>query len=564
MMTHLPKALLVLSVALATAPAFAQNAGFGVSRFEPAERGSDWFATDSLDLSGHGRLTVGAVGEYQYRPLVIYNADDSVRASVVEHLLRIHPGASFVLWERLRLGANLPVALYADGDGGSLQGVRYSPPGSAQSLGDLRLGADVRVLGEKGDLATVAVGTQLWLPTGNRDAYAGDGRVRIAPRAMLAGEAGVFVYAAQVGAQFRRNATYASAPVGNELTFALSAGVRSDDKKLVIGPELFGSTVFDDAFARKTTPLEALLGAHYLFGEVKVGGGVGTGLSRGYGTPVVHVLAGLEWVPALAKVEAPSDRDKDGVLDADDACIDVPGVASTDRAKNGCPLPLDRDKDGILDADDACIDVPGVASADRTKHGCPVPADRDKDGVLDADDACPDVPGNKTNDAKTNGCPDPDRDKDGIANAEDACPDEAGKADPDPKRNGCPKAFVQAGQIRILDQVKFKTSSAEISPGKDSQEVLDAVLGVLQKFPEIKKVRVEGHTDSRGNAGFNKQLSANRAASVVKWLIGKGVAADRLTSAGFGPERPLDTNETDAGRQNNRRVEFHIAEENKP
>ena len=530
MMTDLPKVLLVLSVALATAPAFAQNAGFGVSRFEPAERGSDWFATDSLDLSGHGRLTVGALGEYQYRPLVIYNADDSVRASVVEHLLRIHPGASFVLWERLRLGANLPVALYADGDGGSLQGVRYSPPGSAQSLGDLRLGADVRVLGEKGDLATVAVGTQLWLPTGNRDAYAGDGRVRIAPRAMLAGEAGVFVYAAQVGAQFRRNATYASAPVGNELTFALSAGVRSDNKKLVIGPELFGSTVFDDAFARKTTPLEALLGAHYLFGEVKVGGGVGTGLSRGYGTPVVHVLAGLEWVPALAKVEAPSDRDKDGVLDADDACIDVPGVAS----------------------------------ADRTKHGGPGPADRDKDGVLDADDACPDVPGNKTNDAKTNGCPDPDRDKDGIANAEDACPDEAGKADPDPKRNGCPKAFVQAGQIRILDQVKFKTSSAEILPGKDSQEVLDAVLGVLQKFPEIKKVRVEGHTDSRGNAGFNKQLSANRAASVVKWLIGKGVAADRLTIAGFGPERPLDTNETDAGRQNNRRVEFHIAEENKP
>ena len=183
---------------------------------------------------------------------------------------------------------------------------------------------------------------------------------------------------------------------------------------------------------------------------------------------------------------------------------------------------------------------------------------------MDADDACPDVPGNKTNDAKTNGCPDPDRDKDGIANAEDACPDEAGKADPDPKRNGCPKAFVQAGQIRILDQVKFKTSSAEILPGKDSQEVLDAVLGVLQKFPEIKKVRVEGHTDSRGNAGFNKQLSANRAASVVKWLIGKGVAADRLTIAGFGPERPLDTNETDAGRQNNRRVEFHIAEENKP
>jgi OmpA-OmpF porin, OOP family len=71
-------------------------------------------------------------------------------------------------------------------------------------------------------------------------------------------------------------------------------------------------------------------------------------------------------------------------------------------------------------------------------------------------------------------------------------------------------------------------------------------------------VRIEGHTDSRGFADLNKKLSAARAASVVRWLVDKGIAADRLTSAGFGPERPIDSNATELGRQNHRRVEFHI------
>jgi OOP family OmpA-OmpF porin len=210
----------------------------------------------------------------------------------------------------------------------------------------------------------------------------------------------------------------------------------------------------------------------------------------------------------------------------------------------------------VVDSEDACPDVAGVKTDDPKTNGCP--SDRDKDGVLDTDDACPDVPGLKTSDPKTNGCPDPDRDKDGIPNDVDACPDEPGKPDPDPKKNGCPKAFVQAGQIRILDQVKFKTGSAQILPGKDSQDVLEAVAKVFADHPELTKVKVEGHTDNRGGEAMNKKLSAARAASVVKWLVAHGVDPERLASEGFGPDRPVDSNETDEGRRNNRRVEFHI------
>jgi OOP family OmpA-OmpF porin len=165
----------------------------------------------------------------------------------------------------------------------------------------------------------------------------------------------------------------------------------------------------------------------------------------------------------------------------------------------------------------------------------------------------------KTDDPKTNGCPpDPDRDKDGIPNDVDACPDEPGQPNPDPKKNGCPKAFVQEGQIKIVDQVKFKTGSAQILPTKDSQEVLEAVLAVLQKHPEITKVRVEGHTDNVGTPAFNKKLSFDRAASVVYWLVAHGIDSSRLSSAGFGLERPIAENTTPEGRRENRRVEFHI------
>jgi outer membrane protein OmpA-like peptidoglycan-associated protein len=71
-------------------------------------------------------------------------------------------------------------------------------------------------------------------------------------------------------------------------------------------------------------------------------------------------------------------------------------------------------------------------------------------------------------------------------------------------------------------------------------------------------VRIEGHTDNVGGAAFNMKLSEGRAASVRAWLVKHGIAASRLTSTGFGQTRPVDTNETDEGRRNNRRVEFHI------
>jgi len=521
-------ALLTSTSLLCVAEASAQPTatGFALDQFSPSERGSEWFAEDSLDLRGDPGAAIGIVGELGIRPLVIYNPDGSTQSIPVHQQLVLHPGASVTLFGRLRLGLDVPVAVYQAGTSGSIDGVSY-PAVTSGGVGDLRIGADVRLFGTYGDPFTLAAGAQLFVPSGNSAEYLGDNSFHaVLPRVLVAGQIGWFEYAAHLGFHYRGlDTTIAGASVGSDVLFGVSGGVRALDGKLVVGPELYGSTgVTGSVFATQTTPVELLLGGHYLIGSsVRVGAGIAPGLTRAYGEPAVRYLASVEWVSS-PPTAPPPDRDHDGILDADDACPDVPGVRTDDPKTNGCP------------------------------------PDRDHDGVLDADDACPDVPGVKTSDPKTNGCPpDPDRDKDGIPNEQDACPDAAGPPNKDPKKNGCPAAAVVGKQIVIVDQVKFATGSAAILPV--SNAILNAVLDVLNQHPEIKHLRVEGHTDNVGAAAMNKGLSSRRAASVAKWLIQHGVDAGRMSSEGFGMERPIDSNATPEGRQNNRRVEFHIDDE---
>jgi outer membrane protein OmpA-like peptidoglycan-associated protein len=509
--------------------ALAQEApGFAINRFDPSERGSDWFALESLDLRGEARLAFGVVGDWSHRPLVLYAPDGSVRSSLIKDQLFLHVGGGIILAERLRLAVNLPVAVHQQGARGTVGTATYVPPDQA-SVGDLRVGADLRLFGEYGGAFTTALGVQVHVPTGNQADYTSDGKVRVVPRLLGAGEIGPFAYALKLGVQYRSEANFANSPVGTEFLVGAAAGLHVADKKLMIGPEVYGSTVLtnDASFKKLTSPLELLFGARFTFADdFRIGAGVGPGLTRGIGTPELRVVGALEWFPAIVPPPPPpSDRDNDGIIDNDDACPDVFGVRTEDPKTNGCPAP---------------------------------PADRDKDGILDAEDACPDTPGVKTDDPKTNGCPPPppDRDKDGIPDPEDACPDSPGPRNEDPKKNGCPEARIEAGEIKILQQVKFKTNSAEILPESDG--ILNAVAKILTDHPEITNVRIEGHTDNRGGAAMNLGLSGRRAASVLNWLVRHGVEKSRLSSKGFGLTRPIDSNTTEEGRQNNRRVEFHI------
>src|SRR6478609_4752495 len=517
---------------LLPATALAQNAGFAIDRFDPAERGSDWFAADSLDLRGHGRLMLGVTGDYSEKPLVLYSRDGDELKSIIEHQLYIHAGGSLVLWDRLRLGVNLPILAYQAGESAVVQGARFEAKEGA-AVGDLRLAADVRLFGAYRSPISLAAGVAFFAPTGNQDAFAGDGKVRVLPRVLLAGDIGNLVYAAKLGVLYRANDSgFNGSAQGTELVGTAAIGFRTTDGKLVLGPELFGSSVVSDGgfFSKRATPFELLFGFHYkVTDDVRLGAGIGPGLTRGFGSPQFRGLLSLEWAPEpkeplVLPPAPPKDRDGDGIFDADDACPDEPGVASDDPKKNGCPRP-DTDKDGVFDDEDTCINEPGVRTDDPATNGCPPPKDSDTDGIIDPEDACPQAPGPKNE---------------------------------DPKKNGCPAARVEQGQIKILERVEFENNSAKIRPQSDV--ILQAVLAVMTEHPEFTKLSVEGHTDNRGAATHNLDLSRRRAASVMKWLTDHGIAKDRLSSKGLGMTTPIDTNDTDGGRQNNRRVEFHILE----
>lgn len=113
-------------------------------------------------------------------------------------------------------------------------------------------------------------------------------------------------------------------------------------------------------------------------------------------------------------------------------------------------------------------------------------------------------------------------------------------------------------QIFIEGKIVFDTNKAEIRPG--SEKVLKTLLGFMNDHPEVTRLRIEGHTDAQASEDHNLELSAKRALAVAHWLVDNGVDPIRLIAVGFGESKPLAPNELAAGRNDNRRVEFHVAE----
>lgn len=124
---------------------------------------------------------------------------------------------------------------------------------------------------------------------------------------------------------------------------------------------------------------------------------------------------------------------------------------------------------------------------------------------------------------------------------------------------GPARVVLTASNIAIMDKVQFETGKATLLPA--SHALLDEVAKMLKDNPQVELISVEGHTDSTGSPDFNRKLSQQRAESVAKYLTSKGVKAARMEPKGFGPDRPIADNETDAGREANRRVEFNILEQ---
>jgi outer membrane protein OmpA-like peptidoglycan-associated protein len=185
-------------------------------------------------------------------------------------------------------------------------------------------------------------------------------------------------------------------------------------------------------------------------------------------------------------------------------------------------------------------------------------ADGDGDTIRDIDDSCPADPEDKDNFEDADGCPDPDNDKDGIADGQDKCPNEAevynGKDDED----GCPddlKVVIicqPPGPERKL--IHYDKKSMKIK--KEDIAILDEVAQVLLSHPEILRVEVAAHSDSKGSKKKNLELTKKMAQKTVDYLVGKGVDRKILSAAGYGGGCPLGPKL----KEYNNRIEFFLLE----
>jgi outer membrane protein OmpA-like peptidoglycan-associated protein len=239
----------------------------------------------------------------------------------------------------------------------------------------------------------------------------------------------------------------------------------------------------------------------------------------------------------------PVDSDGDAVPDGADKCADTPKGAIVNA--DGCPTDSDRDK--IFDGLDRCPDTPEgalVDPVDSPTAGCP--HDTDNDGVVDGVDTCPLTPTGATVDEK--GCP-KDSDGDRVLDGIDQCPDTPKTMKLD--KEGCPRVRLDREEPQVLQNVKFHRG-IELYPGADAWIAL--LVDAMNYWTDVT-VEVGLYTDKSGTPQGNRAIAQRRAEVVKEWLVQHGIESKRIVLKGYGAVNFIADNETEEGRETNRRVE---------
>jgi len=442
---------------------------------------------------------------YMHNPLIWKNPDDT-RTIAVSGLLygEVLAQVTFLRW--LQGGIALPIAL--DFFANDLRGLTPAP---AAGLGDLRLALKAQFLREQQHVISMALIAELGLPTAAGRAYEGSSTVTGSPRLVISKRFGSVEIAADIGARIRGERSLPGIPVGSQLSYGANARWDTPwpflNTSLALIGEIWGLTPAKHPFAHETENIFEYLASVRVgvLNKIWITASGGGGLIPGYGSPDFRGLIGIAWAPREG------DRDFDGIPDSIDKCPDEP-----------------ENYNGYQD-DDGCPDTKPITP--KTEQVKPLVGDRDHDGIPDDVDQCPDEP------ETINGYKD-----------DDGCPDEGEGA----------TVFVTKQEIKILQQIHFETAKAIIKP--ESYTIVDQVASQLRAHPEVKRLRIEGHTDSVGGVEYNLRLSQARANSVKTYLLNKGIDEQRLQAVGYGKSRPIATNATVQGRALNRRVQFVILE----
>jgi outer membrane protein OmpA-like peptidoglycan-associated protein len=304
-----------------------------------------------------------------------------------------------------------------------------------------------------------------------------------------------------------------------------------------------------------------------------------------------------------------SDKDKDGIGRCDEEKLgtdpnnpDTDGDGLTDgdevmKYKTN-PLKADTDGDGLSDGDEVMKYKTDPNKADTDGDGLndgeevmkyktdPLKVDTDGDGLSDGDEVMKYKTDPLNADSDGDGLKDgeevmkyktdplnPDTDKDGLTDGDEVMKYKTDPLNPDTDggtvndgvevnrgtnpldpKDDVPKVIkAEVGKPIVLEGITFKTASSEILP--QSEDILQQAFNTLKYYKDME-VEIAGHTDNVGKKAYNQKLSERRAEAVKTWLVNQGIAADRITTKGYGLRKPIATNKTPEGRAKNRRIEF--------
>jgi len=529
--------LVTLLLALACPRSLAAQE-IAVDGFRPAASPHGIFGVRGSEVSPAPYF--GLTLQYGNDLLVVRQGSTTVARPLQDRLVG-ELGLAAGLFERLELAVALPVALWQRGDGLPPAGAGFE----GTALGDLRLAAFGQLL--RPATATgfgVALGAEVTLPTHGDLPWTGELDPTVAPTLIVQRRfAGGALVAANLAFLVRPEAEFLDLTFDDEVRLGLGGELPIGGTGLGLLGELTGALGLGEAAevaggtAAQRFPVEALGGLRWRScSGWLVTGGIGYGVLRGYGSPDLRGVFALGFAPG--GLGSPARR-----------CPSA-GPAAAAPATPVTPTPPPPPP-------------PAPATAASFDQWVAEDQDRDGDGLLPPADRCPDQPEDRDGFADEDGCPDPDNDGDGVLDGADRCPTEKetinGVADDD----GCPdqgesRVRVTTDKVEILDRVYFDTAKDTLQ--ERSFGILRQVATTLKAHPEIRRVRVEGHTDNQGDPEMNVDLSERRARRVAEFLLGEGVPPDQLESRGYGAKVPIDSNKTTAGRANNRRVEFLILE----
>jgi outer membrane protein OmpA-like peptidoglycan-associated protein len=555
--------LLVLIASLvATTTAFAQTRTWYLDRAQISGAPDDgfmvWRPFMYEETRFYGMMALGYTLNPLHDSAVTKSATTADRIEhPVKHQIIDYLSVGMEVAGRASFNVALPIAFYqGTGEDPANRGVGEGLDVKTVSIHDLRLDTRVKVYENDARKLRLGLGGAAWIATGDPNSFTSDDST--SGWLFGAGEYdfGKVLFAGQLGPHFRPDHSIGGANgnlfVGSELRWALGLYLPLRSGRIRLGAEIFGSTGINNAggeestfFSGRNTNLEWLAQMRLGIGQRQrtwAMFGAGTRLSGGYGSPDLRVLASIGTFFTLKDVPGKSpDRKVSVVPDVDDYAKDT-------------------DKDGYPDDIDKCPEVKEDGKPPDPSDGCPAGSDRDGDGIPDTADACPDEPEDKDNVQDNDGCPEDDADNDQIPDQEDKCPLEPGPKNKRAEKNGCPglTKVTETGEVALLEPIQFETGKATIKAV--SFPILDEVVTLMKARPKIH-MGIYGHTDDRGADDMNMRLSKDRAASVVKYIQNHGIAGSRLESEGYGETKPLETNDTPAGRAKNRRVEFKILKE---